>query len=134
MPVTERHFEKDAAFLRKTIMLAVQAVGNSETDTLFDSFKPGYRFKILAIEHYAEGVTAAADYNIKIGTVSALAAVEVPTAATREDAVLNATAANLNGSATDVINLHSTTDGSGDFTGLKVKVTIRLLGVGYGDL
>jgi len=134
MPVTERHFKKDAGFIRQTIALGSPSVPISQADVLHDAYKPGFAFKIVAIEHFAESVTAAADYDVKIGTTSALAAAEVPTADAREDAVLNATAANLNGSATDVINLHCTTDGSGLLVGLKVKVTIRPHPVGYGDI
>lgn len=132
-PVTDRHFEKDASFIRETIVLGTPAVAISQADVLFDSFKPGFAFEIESIEHFAEAVTAAASYDVKIGTTTALTAAEVPVAATREDAVLHATEANIRGTATEEINLHCTTDGSGLLTGLKVKVTIRPTGIGYGD-
>lgn len=112
-------------YAQETIVLAVDSVGNSETDTLFDSYVPGYAFEVVGVQHFAEAVTAAASYDLKIATTTALTAAEVPTAATREDGALSATKASLRGTAAEALNLHATTDGSGLLTGLKVKVRIR---------
>jgi hypothetical protein len=125
MLTREQHFEGDSPLAQRTIDLSVGAVAISQADVLQDSYLPGYAFEIVSIQHFAGALDAAASYDLKIGTTSALTAAEVPVAATREDAVLNATLANLKGGATDAINLHATTDGSGTFTGLKVRVTIR---------
>lgn len=130
MPVHEGQYHPESVLLERTYVLSVQSVGNSEADTLFDSIKPGFEFEIVAVEHFAEAVTATADYMVKIGTTDALAAREVPTADTREDAGLHATEANLRGDETDEINLHATTDGTGVFTGLKVKVTVKVYPAG----
>ena len=131
-PVVEKHFKASDDVWKEHITLSVDDVPISQANVLFDSFKPGYAFEILAVQHYAEAVTAAADYDIDIEAVSALAAHEVPTAVTREDAVLATAVAARRGSATDAINLRVTTDGSGLFTGLKVKVTLRKHPLGTG--
>lgn len=105
----------------QVITLAVQSVGISESDTLFDSFVPGNKFDVLSVQHFAEAVTATASYTVKIGTAAATSAT-TPTADTRGDATLTAS---VRGTATDALNLHCTTDGTGAFTGLKVKVRVR---------
>lgn len=98
------------------------------SDLLVDSFVPGFPFEILGIQHVADQIEATAEYDVKIGSTSALNAAEVPVAATREDAVL-AAAADLLGSGSDAINLHCTTDATGLLSGLKVHVTIRPRGL-----
>lgn len=125
MGIHKGQFEADSVILEKEVVLEANDVPNSASDALMDSFKPGYDFIIKSIQVFAEAVTATADYMVKIGTTDAMAARETPTADTREDATLHGTEANLIGGADEEINLHCTTDASGDFTGLKVKVTIR---------
>ncbi len=101
----------------------------TEAATLFDSYKPGYGFEILGIQHIVDEIVATANYDVKIGSTSALAAAEVPVAHTREDAALSSTAANKAGSASEAINLHCTTNATGLLAGLKVHVTIRPTGL-----
>lgn len=125
MTVHHKHVHKNSPLARNTILLSSPSVPISQANVLYDSFVPGYAFEIVDVQHFAEGVTAAADYDVDIGAASALAAHEVPTADTREDAVLATALASRRGSATDAINLRCTTDGSGLLVGLKVHVTIR---------
>jgi hypothetical protein len=129
-PVTEKQMKASDDIHRREILLFVDDVPISQANVLFDSFKPGYAFEVLAVQHYAEAITAAADYDVDIGAVSCLAAHEVPTAVTREDAVLATAKSARRGTAAEALNLRVTTDGSGLFTGLKVRVTIRKVGLG----
>jgi len=119
---------KTSPLAYRDVLLCVDAVTTGQAAVKFDAFKPGFPFEVVSVQHYAEALVANASYDVKIGTTSVLNALEVPVAATREDGVLTSTSANLRGSATDVINLHVTTDGSGEFTGLKVRVRIRAQG------
>ena len=130
MPVEEKHMKASDDIHRREILLSVDSVPISQADVLFDSFKPGYAFEVLAVQHFAESVTATADYDVDIGAVSALAAHEVPVADTREDAVLATAKAARRGTAAEALNLRCTTNGSGLFVGLKVRVTIRKVGIG----
>ncbi len=125
MIVDETNFRGDSPIARETIKLSVQTVAISQNDVKVDSFKPGYRFQVVGVEHFAEDVAATASYDVKIGTTSVLNAAAVPVADTRGDAPLHGTLANLQGEASEEINLHVTTNGTGTFTGLKVRVTIR---------
>lgn len=125
MVIHKSQFDKDSPILEKDLVLEANDVGNSESDALLDSIKPGFAFKIKSIQVFAEAVTATADYMVKIGSTDAMSSRETPTAATRGDATLHGTEDNLIGTDSEEINLHATTDGTGTFTGLKVKVTIR---------
>ena len=124
-PIVDGSVDPDAAFAQHEISLGANDVAISQTDILQDAHKPGFPFEIVRVEHFADGVTAAADYMVKIGTTNALAAVTVPVADTLAEATLHATLANRQGSATDVINLHATTDGSGLFVDLRVRVVYK---------
>ena len=124
-PIVDRNIDPDADFARHEISLGANDVAISQTDILQDAHQPGFPFEIVSVEHFADGVTAAADYMVKIGTTDALAAVTVPVADTRGNATLHATRANLLGTATGVINLHATTDGSGLFVDLRVRVIYK---------
>ncbi len=125
MIVDEANFKGDSPLAQEAILLVVQTVAISQNDVKADSCKPGYPFQVVSVEHFAEDIAATASYDVKIGTTSALNAAAVPVADTRGDAALSGTLANLQGSASDEINLHVTTDGTGTLTGLKVRVTIR---------
>lgn len=111
---------------QQVITLGCKDVAISQADVLQDAFQPGYAFEIVGVEHFTDNIAATASYLVKIGTTNAISAA-TPTADTRGDATLVAGA--VLGSATDVINLHATTDGSGTFTDLRVRVTIRPQGM-----
>lgn len=118
------NIHRDSPLAKRDVVLSVQSVGNDEAATLFDSYKPGFPFEVVGVQHFAEAIVATASYDVQIGSTSVLAAAEVPTADTREDGVLSATWANRLGGAADELNLKCTTNASGTLTGLKVKVTI----------
>jgi len=124
-PVVDRHIDPDADFAQHTVLLGAKDVAISQTDILQDAFLPGFPFEIVAVEHFATDQVNTITYMVKIGTTDALAGETGVTDLTRGDATLHATRANVLGSATDVINLHATSDGSGTFTGLKVRVTFK---------
>ena len=112
---------------RQVITLSAPSVPISQTDQPYDSIVPGYAFRIVGVQHFAESITAAVDYNVTVGGRAAVDD-QVPVEDVRGDATLGV-AANLAGSSTEAIVLESTTDGSGLAVGLKVHVTIEPQGL-----
>lgn len=125
MPITDRNVDQGADFAQHQIVLGARDIPISQSDVLMDSFLPGFPFEIVAVQHFADAITAAATYMVKVVAVDALAAETAPTAVTRGDATLHATVANRRGGATDPINLHMTSDGTGVMTDLKVRVVFQ---------
>lgn len=131
MPVKAKHMDPTEDIHKRVVTLGPVDVPISQADVEFDQFTPGYAFEILGVEVYSIATTASSDVMVKIGSTDALAAaVADPAAKTPVAATLHATEANVRGSATDVIGLFVTTDGSGDNTGLRARVTYRALGIG----
>lgn len=104
------------------------AADATTTGVLFDSYVPGYAFEILGVQHIVDGIVATATCMVQIAARDAVAAI-TPTAATRGDASLSGTAANLVGTGAEAINLRGTTNATGELMGLKVHVTIRPQGL-----
>lgn len=125
MKVDDRNTSPDASFVRQSVTLHRASVAASQADVLVASFRPGFDFEIVDVQAFANGVTATASYMVKIGATNALAAATTPTADTRGSAALHATAANRRGTASEDINLHVTTNGTGAFADLSVIVTFR---------
>lgn len=125
MKIDERNTDRGASFVRQSVTLHRAAVGANQADGLVASFAPGFDFEIVDVQHFANNVTATANYMVKIGTTNALAGATVPVADTRGSAALHGTAANRKGKAADAINLHVTTNGTGAFADLSVIVTFR---------
>lgn len=125
MPLGDKGAKVSADYAKHLVVLGAKDVAISQADILQDAHKPGFPFQIVAVEHFATDQVDTATYMVKIGTVDALAAETGVTDLTRGDATLHATLANLLGAVGDVINLHATTNGSGTFTDLKVRVTYR---------
>lgn len=134
MPVTEHHMKPSDDIHKRVVTLGPTDVGNSQADVEFDEFAPGYAFEVVRAEVYAIAATASADADVKIGGTSCLAAVVAdPSAKTRVVPTLATALASRRGSASDAITLHATTDGGGDFTGLRARVTYRKFPLGGGD-
>jgi len=125
MPITDRNVDQGAAFAQHEVVLGARDIPISQADVLIDAFVPGFPFEITSVQHFADAIVAAATYMVKVAAVDALAAETAPTAVTRGDATLHATLANRRGGATDPINLHMTSDGSGLMTDLKVRVVFQ---------
>lgn len=132
MPVVDKSIGPNAGVARKIVVLEANDVPISQTDLLKDSVLPAFGFIVEKVEVFAESVTATATFQVLIGT-TALCAATAPTAGQLDQVTLTATAAQKKGAATDALNLQVTTDGSGLFTGLKVKVHIRPFPMG-GEL
>jgi hypothetical protein len=115
----------DNPIAQQTITMGAMSIPISQADVLFDSFKPGFAFEIVGIEHFAADQVDTASYIVDIGTTAACTATTVVDD-TRGDATLTA---NVLGTAAHEINLHCTTDGSGTLTDLRVRVTIRPVGL-----
>lgn len=126
MLIDEKNIARDSVLALRHIDLIAPSVAANKADTLVDSVVPGYPFEIVKVQHFADTVTATASYNVKIGATAALNAAAVPVAATRGDATLGTA---LRGDADDAINLHATTNATGAFANLRVRVTIRPTGL-----
>ena len=129
MGVKDRHIDKDAKVAIKTIALPFDDIGAGVAGLLRGSYIPGYAFIILGVQHFVRDITANFSYMVKVDATNALSAAAVPADATRGDASLHATRANLKGASTSAINLYLTTDGGGAAEEGTVYVTIRPLGL-----
>lgn len=127
--IQDRDVHQQANVAKEYITLGRGTVAANQADVKVDSFKPGYAFEIVSVQEFGSAVTATATYDLKIGTTSALSGARTPVANTRGDATLSATAANKRGTAAQELNLHVTTNGTGAFSNLSVRVGIRPRGM-----
>jgi len=111
------------------VTLGPTDVAISQTATEYDEYTPGFAFEITKAEIYVIATTATASAIVNIGAVAATVA-RTTTAKVPAACVLATALAARRGSATDTIKLLSTTDGSGDYTGLRIRVTFRPIGIG----
>jgi hypothetical protein len=109
---------------RKFIVPIITAVAQAAVKAL--EIKVGFNFKITKVETYCLNRVAALTGDVKIGAVSVLAAAAVFTPATLVNAPLVGGAAKFRGGkATDSINVHYTTDGTGVGTNAFIEVTVE---------
>jgi len=109
---------------RKFIVPIISAVGQAAVKAL--EINPGYAFRITKVESYCLNRVAAVTGDVKIGAVSVLQAAAVFTPATRVNAPLVGGAAKFRGGkATDSINVHYTTDGTGALTNGFLVITLE---------
>lgn len=125
MAVKDDKMAADGFATWKTVTCEIGSTATSQTGLEVDSFTPGFPFEIEAVEAYCTAITATASVDCLIGSTSALASAITPVAGTATAGTLSTTRANRRGSATDVVNIQYTTDGSGALTKGKVRVTIR---------
>ena len=95
----------------------------SQTDEKVFTFTPGYNFEIVGFSVYTDAITAAVTTILKKGTTAVTAAV-TPVADTEVKGTI-LVVGNQYGSATDTINVHMTSDGSGILTDATVTVLFR---------
>jgi len=124
VPVVDKSIGPNAGVAREIVLLFTDDVPISQTGLLVDAALPAFGFYVEKIECFVEALTAAATFQVLIGS-TALCAATAPTADQLDQVTITATTAQRKGSSTDAINLQVTTDGSGLMTGLKVKVHIR---------
>jgi hypothetical protein len=124
MAVTDRKIARDAkSAIERLVVPIITAI--SQADVLAFSFVPGHSFEIVQAQCYCRTEAGVVTSDVKIQTVSALNAVLAYNTATRVDGVLAAAQAARRGSATDAINVHFTSDGSGVLTNGFVVVSYR---------
>lgn len=111
--------------VKECIALALGTTATGQTAKRVDAMTIGYPFKIVRVEAYALTVTATITVDVQLGTTSVLASAITPVADTPTAGTLSATTANLIGSATSVLNLKYTSNGSGAATNCFVNVWIR---------
>jgi hypothetical protein len=68
-----RQVRRGSPFARQTFQLSQAAIAGSQADVKVDAVVPGFAFEIIGIQAYAKDQTAVFDYQVKVGTVSAMA-------------------------------------------------------------
>ena len=97
----------------------------AQEDVKAFSYKPGFAFKVVAVQGYCRDTVVEVTADVKIGEVSQLSAAFSFDAATRADATLNNAVARKGGSKTAELNVHYTSDADGALTDGFVIVTIE---------
>jgi hypothetical protein len=124
MAVKDSKIAADAKVaIERLVIPIITAV--SITDLIAFAFVPGHPFEIVGAQCYARTEAGTVTADVKIQTVSALNAVMAFATGSRVDAVLATALASRRGSATDAINVHFTTDGTGALTNGFVVVSYR---------
>lgn len=131
MAVTDKKIDKAAATPRKHVPFEI-VTAVSLAGAVVKSFRPGYGFKIHGVQSFCRTKAGAVSYVVKVGGRTAVAG-GVFTAATRVDAALSSTLANLKGSATEDITIELTTDGTGALTNGSVVIDVRPYPLGAGE-
>lgn len=126
MAVTARKVLKSDVLGHKIIVVPI-ITAVSQSDVRVYSFVPGHPFEIVGVEGYARTEAGVVSGDVKIQTVTSLAAVIAFATATRVVASLAAALAARRGSKTDAINVHFTSDGTGVLTNGTVTVRYRPL-------
>lgn len=124
MGVTARKVLKDDPLGTKVLVIPI-ITAVSQSDVIAYAHQPGHPFEIVSVEGYCRTEAGAVSADVKIGTVTALNAVHAFVTATRALAVLATALASRRGSATDVINVHYTSDGTGALTNGFITVRYR---------
>lgn len=114
----------NARFTHQTIGRHITTVAVSQTGLEQFQHTPGFNFEIIRFSVYAVSVTAAVSLNLLIGATTVLTTPLVPVAGAEADGVLLDTGVEY-GSATDIIYVQATTDGSGDVTDADVTIWLR---------
>lgn len=109
----------------KCVDLHIGTTATSQTALLTDAATPGFPFKVVAVEAMSTAVTATISVDVQIGSTSVLNAAITPVANTPTAGVLSPTTANLIGSATGILKLKYTSNGTGAATNMRVRVWIR---------
>jgi len=128
MPTKDRHIDKDSNVAKQIIVIPL-VTAISQTSVVAFSYLPGYAFKLLRVRSYCRIKAGTLTAQPKISTRACTAAAVVFTTATEVNAALSATAANNKGSASEVITLEYTSDGSGVLTNGVVILEIRPTGL-----
>lgn len=122
MAVQDRNVHKDARVAEKVLSAAlVTAV--SLTSAVVFSFLPGHRYQIDAIRSFCRVKAGTVTAVVKVGTRTA--ATITFTSATEVAQTLSGTLANLRGSATELITIELTTDGTGALTNGFLNIVFR---------
>ena len=99
------------------------AIAVSQADVKVFSFTPGYNFEIVGFSVFTDDATATVTTILKKGTTAVTAAVTPVDATEVKGAILQV--GNQYGDADDTINVHVTTDGSGELDYVTWTVLFR---------
>lgn len=124
MGIKVRNIDRLSALLTRDIDVGI-ITAVSQAGVKAASIKPGYAFEIVGVDVYALGVTAIISADAKISGVSVLTGVVTPVAATIVPGTLVSSVAGRRGSATDTIDVHYTTNGTGAATQFLVIVRYK---------
>lgn len=125
--IRDENVQRDADFAKQILTFALADQGNSASDVLLAAARPGFPFRVVGVTAFCVAETATASVDVKIGATSVLSAAVTLDAGDLEVGTVDDSASV--GGSSDEINVHVTTDGSGDTTGVTVGVIIRPEGV-----
>jgi len=114
----------NARFTHKPISFYNHLTIVSQTGLEIFEHTPGYNFEIVGFEVYAESVVATISFNLLIEAVSVITPVLTPVALAGTAAVMLATGVEY-GSATDVIYVQYTSNGTGETGPTNFQIWIR---------
>ena len=124
MAVTDLKMHPNGKATVKTIHVPFTSA-TGQTDKVVRRIKPGYRFEVVEVQVDVDTVTATISANAKIGSTSVLASAITPVAATPTNGTMATSRSARRGSATSVLSLMYTSNGSGAVTNGAFLVTIR---------
>jgi hypothetical protein len=122
MSIRDQQIDPTSGTAKKFVVIPI-TTAISQTGLVAFSLLIGFKFEVTRIRTYCAAKAGTVSGNAKIG--GRTAAPLVFTAATEVAAVLSTTKANVRGSATEVLTLEYTTDGSGVLTNGFVVVELR---------
>jgi hypothetical protein len=122
MAIRDQQIDKEAATAKKFLVIPIISA-ISQTGKVAFSMLIGFKFEVTRIRTFCSAKAGTVSGNAKIG--SRTSAPLVFTAATEVAGVLSTTKADVRGSATEVLTIEYTTDGSGVLTNGFVIVELR---------
>lgn len=126
MGVTDQNIPAgpDARFAWQPINFYVPAVAISQTDELIYKHVPGFAFEVVDFQIHVSDQIDTASLMLKKGTTDVLSAALTPVDADQVNGALVLTLARF-GTETDELNVHVTTDGSGEITDINGTIWVR---------
>jgi len=123
--IGNRKVDPNADFAKESMTLLLGTTATGQTAKRVDAYTPGFAFKVVKVEVYALTVTATISVDVQIGSTSVLSSAVTPVADTPTAGTLSSTTASLIGSATSVISLKYTSNGTGAATACYARIWIR---------
>lgn len=123
MSVKDANVDKDAAIGKKFLVIPV-TTAVSLTDAVIFSLLVGFKYQITRVRSFCRTKAGTVTFKVKSATRESVAAGTF-TPATEVAQTISTTKANIRGSASEVLTVELTTDGSGALTNGIIVVELR---------